>query len=63
MQEPFRCIACGAASRQATRCRECGGRSFELAKPVVSKRTDADRPAPLLSLAAAREMRARRRSD
>jgi hypothetical protein len=36
MQEPFRCLACGAPSVSATACSSCGGRSFTLARPPGS---------------------------
>jgi hypothetical protein len=61
MSKPFRCVECGRLSRAATICEGCGGRSFELARPVVSRHAVEGPLAPLVSLQDLRKERARRR--
>jgi predicted nucleic acid-binding Zn-ribbon protein len=59
VQQPFRCTACGALSTAATRCPDCGARTFELVRTTV--RVEADAPvAELVSLQAVRDQRDRR---
>jgi DNA-directed RNA polymerase subunit RPC12/RpoP len=60
MVDPFRCVECGAPAASATVCEHCGGRSFELARPLISRHGTEPPLADLVSLQDARAERARR---
>jgi hypothetical protein len=57
VNEPFRCVACGALSAHATRCEACGKSAFQLARPPTPGAVTQPGLAELVSLS---EVRAER---